>query len=43
MLLGRISVGWIRERGYRWLISIVLVATSISLLVVWFKGLFGNA
>ncbi len=43
ILLGRISVGWISERGFRWLISILLVATSISLLVVSFKGLFGNA
>ncbi len=43
IFLGRISVGWISERGFRWLISIVLVATSISLLVVSFKGLFGNA
>lgn len=43
ILLGRISVGWIGERGFRRLISIVLFATSISLLVVSFKALFGNA
>ena len=43
ILLGRISVDWISERGFRRLITIVLVATSISLLVVSLKALFGNA
>ena len=42
IFLGRMSAAWISERGFRWLISIVLVATSVSLLVVSFKGLFGN-
>ena len=43
ILLGRMSVSWISESGFRKMISIVLVATSISLLVASFMGLFADA
>ena len=33
ILLGRLSVAWISERVFRWLIITVLVATSLGLLV----------
>ena len=42
ILLGRMSVAWISESGFRRMISIVLVATSISLLVASFMGLFAD-
>lgn len=42
ILLGRISVAWISESGFRRMLSIVLVATSISLLVVSFRGLLAD-
>ena len=42
ILLGRILVVWISESGFRRMISIVLVATSISLLVDSFMGLLAD-
>jgi uncharacterized membrane protein YfcA len=40
IVLGRISVAWISERIFRWLLSSVLVATAVSLLVVSVRSLF---
>lgn len=42
ILLGRMSVAWITESGFRRMISVVLVATSVSLLVASFMGLFAD-
>ena len=42
ILLGRMSVAWISESGFRRMLSIVLVATSISLLVASLMGLFAD-
>lgn len=42
ILLGRISAAWISESGFRRMISIVLVATSIGLLVDSVRGLLAD-
>ena len=42
ILFGRISGAWISESAFRRMISIALVATSISLLVDSFMGLLAD-
>ncbi len=43
ILLGQKSVAWISERGFRRLISSILVVTSVSLLLSSLWGLLGHA
>jgi len=42
ILLGRLSAGRISEHGFRWLISLVLVATSLGLLFTSIGSFLGN-
>lgn len=43
VFLGRFAVSWISERGFRWILSIILVATAASLLLVSGRSLLTGA
>jgi uncharacterized membrane protein YfcA len=43
VFLGRFAVSWISERGFRWILSIILVVTAASLLLVAGRGLLPGA
>ena len=43
VFLGRFAVSWISERGFRRILSIILVATAASLLLVAGRGLLSGA